>query len=176
MEGQLLGHEIRRLKESLLAQLDALRWRVVDFSVNKCSNVGEVELRLRVSSDVWQERCDEQKKATEGKAVESEETRGEGVTTGKSEAGNGLVGSADGNRGQEQAGGEEREQSEDDQRRAKWLECKEQARQKVFAELRKEQNERILFARKRRESFGLRVRATALSSRGWNGGLDSLLF
>ncbi|ELR23855.1 uncharacterized protein ACA1_123640 [Acanthamoeba castellanii str. Neff] len=171
----VLSTEVERLKEGILAQLQALRWQVVDFTVSDALRAvsdagGVVELRLQVSSDVWREKTNEagreEQRAT-AKAEEEERAKreeAERVERQKQE----QQRIAEAEERQRTLDKEENEEKmkeaelsaisieEELRLRREWEAVKEKARRKVFDEVRREQDQRMLFALNLRESFGLK--------------------
>jgi flagellar biosynthesis GTPase FlhF len=181
----VLSTEVERLREGILTQLQALRWQVVDFSITDALRSvseldGVVELRLRVSSNVWRESAEaerqkrmeqecEEKRIAEVKQQEEEQQIREAEERQQQQ---------DQARADEEAKERQRTlENEEKENRAKesdvaaasstqdglrlhyeWEATKEKARQKVFDAVRKEQDRRMLFALNLRESFGLKVR------------------
>jgi flagellar biosynthesis GTPase FlhF len=182
----VLGSEVERLREGILAQLQALRWQVVDFSITDALRSvseadGVVELRLRVSSNVWRESAEaerqkrmeeacEEKRIAEAKQEEEEEQQIREAEERQQQQ--------DQARAEEEAKERQRTlENEEKENREKesdvaaassaqdglrlqyeWDATKEKARQKVFDAVRKEQDRRMLFALNLRESLGLKVR------------------
>jgi len=151
---EALNSEVERLKEGILTQLQALRWQVVEFSISDPhqqdmeGTQGVVELRLRVSSDVWSEKNEEDKRT---KITPQSEGEGEQevVTVKVDEV--------------DHEAEAQRKKMVDDlecarKLRREWEAAKEVARQEIFDTARKEQNQRMRFADELRESFGLKVR------------------
>jgi hypothetical protein len=176
----VLSAEVERLKEGILAQLQALRWQVVDFTVSDAFRAvsdagGVVELRLQVSSDVWREKSNEAEKQRAKAEAEEEERakREEAERVERQKQDQQRIAEAEAEERQRTLEKEKNEEKMNDEElpaisieeelrlRREWEAVKEKARRKVFDAMRREQDQRMLFAFNLRESFGLKVSPAA---------------